>query len=162
MATEGAPPAFVFEGRRPRLYVEPKGHGIEAYGADDEPFGDNSNKQRARKLLRYTYAGRAAAPAANAEAAGYDLLPLLTTIWPRARKGVNETYGAKTAYGRVTVSVALANGRAQARVVQVGVVGSAFLGGVGGRHNAPPPGGWVGLKESGARSGPGVFRPAAT
>ncbi len=158
--TEGGPPTFVFEGQRPRLHVEPRGHGIEAYEADDDPL--EGRKQRVHKLLRYDYAGRADAPAPTAAKASYDLLPLLTTIWPRARKGVNETYGAKTDYGRVRISVALANGRVQTRTVRVGVVGSAFLGTVGGRNMARPPWGWFDVKERDAAAGAWFFDPAAT
>jgi len=150
----GSADVVALEDGRPRLYVEPKGHGIEAYAAGEG--------QHARNLLRYNYAARADVPAQNAEAASYELLPLLTTIWPRARKGVNETYGATTDYGRVGVSVAQANGRAQARAVRVGVVGSAFLGTVGGRNMARPPWGWFDVKERDAAAGAWFFDPAAT
>ena len=161
-ATEGGPPTLVFEGYRPRLYVEPKGHGIEDYAPVGEPFEEGNKKQYARKLLRYIYTGRADAPTANSETANYDLLPILTTLWPRARKGVNETYGAKTDYGRVTVSVALANGRAQTRTVNMGVLGSAFLGQVGGHNMARPPWGWFDVKERDAEAGAWFFDPAVT
>ena len=70
--------------------------------------------------------------------------------------------GATTDYGRVTVSVALANGRAQARAVQVGVRGSAFLGAVGGRNMARPPWGWFDVKERDESAGAWFFDPAAT
>src|SRR5205085_1928767 len=96
------------DGHHPRLYVEPKGHGIEVYQAGEK---------RPHKLLRYSYGGRADAPTANAEAASYELLSLQTDLWSRAHKGVNETYGATSDYGRVTVSVAQAKGRAQERQV---------------------------------------------
>ena len=141
------------DGHHPRLYVEPKGHGIEVYQAGEK---------RPHKLLRYSYGGRADAPTANAEAASYELLSLQTDLWSRAHKGVNETYGATSDYGRVTVSVAQAKGRAQERQVAIGKIGSAFLGLVGGHNMAHPPWGWVDLKDRETQSGAWFFDPART
>jgi hypothetical protein len=141
------------EDNHPRLYVEPKGHGIEAYQADEK---------RSHKLLRYTYGGRADAPTESAEAVSYDLLSLQTDLWLRAHKGVNETYGVTTDYGRVTVSVAQAKGRAQERQVALGKIGSAFLGTVGGHNMAKPPWGWVDIKDRETQGGTWFFDPART
>ena len=80
----------------------------------------------------------------------------------RAHKGVNETYGATTDYGRVTVSVAQAKGHAQERQVAIGKIGSAFLGLVGGHNMAHPPWGWVDLKDRETQSGAWFFDPART
>ena len=154
-AAEGEANTVSLEDQHPLLYVEPKGHGIEAYQAND--------KRHPHALLRYAYDGRAAAPAPAAEAAGYDLLPILTTLWPRAHKGVSETYGLTTDYGRVGVSVALAGGRApEERPVTVGRLGAAFLGKVGGHNMARPPWGWFDNKERDAQPGAWFFDPAGT
>ncbi len=153
--TQPAANTFTLDGQRPRLYVEPKGHGIEAYQAND--------KQQPRGgLLRYNYAGRASMPAQNAETVGYDLLPLYTTLWPRARKGVNETYGAADDYGRIDISVALANEKTQARQVKPGELGVAFLGLVGGHNMARPPWGWFDVNEREEAAGAWFFDPAST
>jgi hypothetical protein len=155
-ATEGAANVVRLEDQHPQLYVEPKGHGIEAYLATE--------KQREHKeLLRYTYDGHAAAPAPRAEAVNYDLLPLLTTLWARARQGVGATYGLATDYGRVPLTVVLANGKTQARQVQIGKLGAAFLGRVGGHNIARPPWGWVDVTERKEQlRGTWFFDPART
>ncbi|HEX8069597.1 MAG TPA: hypothetical protein VF546_06580 [Pyrinomonadaceae bacterium] len=142
------------DGERPRLYVEPKGHGIAAYRDD---------KQRPRgSVLRYEYGGRAAVPAPGAETVSYDLVPLLTTLWPRAQQGVGETYGLVTDYGQVSVSVVGSKGRTQAHALNLGALGSAFLGAVGGHNMARPPWGWFDNKERSAAPGSWFFDPAAT
>ncbi len=143
--------------QRPRLYVEPKGHGIEAYQ-------DEANKQQPRRgIIRYNYGPRAGIPMPNAESVSYDLLPLYTTLWPRARqKGASQTYGTTTDYGRVGVSVALANGRVEERQIQVGKLGATFLGKVGGQNMARPPWGWGDIKERDEAAGAWFFDPAAT
>jgi hypothetical protein len=155
-ATEGAANVVRLEDQHPQLYVEPKGHGIEAYLATE--------KQRDHKeLLRYTYEGRADAPAPKAESVSYDLLPLLTTLWARAQQGVNETYGAAIDYERVPVTAVLSNGKMQARQVPIGKLGSAFLGRVGGHNIARPPWGWVDVKERNEQlRGAWFFDPART
>ena len=153
--TEGDANIVTLEGQHPLLYVEPKGHGIEAYA--------ESERQHSRaRILRYNYASRAGAPAVSADTAGYDLLPLLTTLWPRARKGVNETYGATTDYGRMSISVAQTNRRVQERQINLGVLGAAFLGTVGGRNMARPPWGWFDVKERAEPAGAWFFDPAGT
>lgn len=142
------------DGQRPLLYIEPKGHGMQAYREGD--------KSQTRKLLRYAYQGRADVPAINAETAAYDLLPIETTLWMHAKKGVNETYGVKQDYGRIAVSVTAADGKARSRVVRIGVLGSAFLGKIGGRNMARPPWGWFDQNERVAQDGTWFFDPAST
>jgi hypothetical protein len=154
-ATEGSDNVVTLDGQRPRLYIEPKGHGIAAYV-------ERVEQQRPRGgLLRYEYAGRAAAPAPGAETANYELLPLLTTLWPRAKQGVGATYGLVTDYGQLTVNVVQASGQAQPRAFKLGSLGSAFLGLAGGRNMARPPWGWFDLKERDAVAGEWFFDPAA-
>jgi len=72
---------FESDGQRPLIYVEPKGHGVSAY---DEGT-------RERKMLVYRYAGRAGDAETTGERGevGYELLPLYTTLWPRARRGAS-------------------------------------------------------------------------
>ena len=144
-----------FAGQRPRLYVEPKGHGVEAYQETD--------KQSPRGgLLRYEYGGAAAVPAAAAPTVSYALLPLLTMLWPRARKGVNETYGVVANYEPLLISVAAADGRARGGAARLGRLGTAFLGTVGGRNMARPPWGWFDQAERTAQAGAWFFDPART
>ena len=145
------------EDDRAQLYVEPKGHGVSALGG-----GAQARTPRTAFLL-YRFAGRADDPEAARDGAevGYELVPLRTTLWARARKGVGETFGSLTDYGVVAVSAADARGRAASHRAAVGKVGSAFAGRVGARHAARPPWGWFDRGERGASPGGWFFDPAA-
>jgi hypothetical protein len=143
------------EDGRPQLYVEPKGHGVSAF--------DAAKRQTERDaLLVYRFDGRAGNPEEAKEGAvGYELLPLFMTLWPRARKGVGETYGAARAYHFASLSVR-ASGKASSRKLNV-TAGSAFLGKVGAANMARPPWGWFDREER-ASGAPGAwfFDPAGT
>ena len=82
---------FSLDGAHALLYVEPKGHGIEAYSGDE--------KQTAKKeFLIYKFTGRAEDPEQQQDGSvGYDLLPIQTTLWARAEKGL--AHGANITYG---------------------------------------------------------------
>ena len=141
------------DGARAMLYVEPKGHGIEAY--EDEAM-------RKEKLLIYRFKGRAdEADADGVGEVGYNLLPLYATLWPRARKGANETYGAVLDYGSRTVNVEGASGKIASRNVRLGSLGTAFRGVVGAPNMARPPWGWFDRDERDEKPGAWFFDPAA-
>jgi hypothetical protein len=144
---------FESDGQRPLIYVEPKGHGVSAY--DEET--------RERRLLVYRYAGRAgdAESAGERGEVGYELLPLYTTLWPRARRGANETFGVAQNFGALNAS-AYAGGKASTRRVTLGKLGSAFRGKVGAPNAAHPPWGWFDRTERDAPAGSWFFDPAAT
>ena len=108
---------FAAEGGRPVIYVEPKGHGVSAYddrerGPRPTPDAREEGFGRTRNMLVYRYEGRAGDPAAGGlrGEVGYELLPLYTTLWPRARRGANETFGVAQNFGALNAS-AFANGR---------------------------------------------------
>ncbi|MBC7930549.1 MAG: hypothetical protein H7Z38_08265 [Rubrivivax sp.] len=144
------------DGQRALLYVEPKGHGVSAYDADDKDVLKN-------RLLVYRFTGRAGeADGDELGEVGYDLQPLYTTLWPRARRGVNETYGAALDYGTRTVSVAGASGKAASRSAKLGSLGAAFRGVVGAPNMARPPWGWFDREERDERPGAWFFDPAST
>ncbi len=144
------------------LYVEPKGHGIEAYSG--------SEKQTAHKqFIVYKFAGKAEEPKENQEGSvGYELVPLQSTLWSRARnakksnpkEGFNPTYGATHAYGFVTIRMTQPNGRTSEKKINLGKVGSAFLGGVGGRNMARPPWAWSDRNQRDEPAGLWFFDPA--
>jgi hypothetical protein len=140
--------------QRPRLYIEPKGHGIEAYRG--------SEKQSPRKgILIYDLNGQANNPTENRQTSiRYDLVPLYTTLWPRARRGVNETYGEAHDYGRVTIRVVQKDGRQLESQIKLGVIGSAFRGRVGANNMARPPWGWFDQDERDQPLGGWFFDPA--
>src|SRR4029078_10118712 len=77
------------DGTHPHLYVEPKGHGIEAWRGDAV-----QTSQPVNGFLVYSFAAAADSPdASDRKPVGYDLLSTYETFWQRARSGKNETYG---------------------------------------------------------------------
>ena len=144
------------EDERPRLYIEPKGHGIEAYRTDQRQGQRNG-------VLIYSFNGRADDPEQErGERVGYDLIQLYTTLWPRAQRGVNETYGEAYDYGTVTISVVQKDGRQKESRVKLGRRGSSFLGAVGAPNMARPPWGWFDRDERDMPQGEWFFDPART
>jgi hypothetical protein len=138
---------------RPQLYVEPRGHGITAYAPDE--------KSRGGETLTYQFEGRAGNPEeAKDGRTGYELLPLLTTLWPLARKGVGVTYGAAQTY-QLPAAAPRRSAGATSRKANV-TAGSAFLGKVGAPNMARPPWGWHDRDERAAPPGQWFFDPANT
>ncbi len=163
VATEPAPQGhavFKTNGQRVLLYVEPKGHGIEAYVADD--------KQTAKKdFLVYSYSGKAEDPEQKRDAAaGYDLLPIATTLWPRAQANsvgkTGTTYANSHDYAQISISVIQLKGRPATRKIKVGKIGSAFLGDTGGVNMAKPPWAWFDKNRRNDPLGLWFFDPATT
>ncbi|MET0622244.1 MAG: hypothetical protein ABW250_04600 [Pyrinomonadaceae bacterium] len=142
------------DGQSPVLYVEPKGHGVYAY--------DGGEKQAApRGTLVYKFEARADDPEAAGEgSAGYELLALFDTLWPRARAGAKETFGAFADYGAVSFA-SVSGGRSSRRSTKMGRLGAAFLGSHGARNAARPPWGWFDRGEPAQPPGAWFFDPAA-
>lgn len=144
------------EAQRPRLYVEPKGHGVEAYRV-----GERQGQRYG--ILIYSFDGRADDPEQGSrERVSYELLPLYTTLWPRSARGVNETFGEAHDFGRVTISVVEKDGRRVERQVKLGTRGMSLLGVVGAPNMARPPWGWFDREERGRPLGEWFFDPART
>lgn len=144
------------DGQRALLYIEPKGHGVSSYDAEEK----ESSK---RNLLVYRFTGRAEeADSEERDEVGYDLLPLYTTLWPRARRGANETYGEASDYGTRTINVASASGETTSHSAKLGTLGAAFRGGVGATNMARPPWGWFDREERDEPRGFWFFDPAST
>jgi len=142
------------EDGHPVLFIEPKGHGIEAFRAgqleDDDVAGV--------KVYRYT--GEAEEPSARVEV-GYDLISMATTLWPRAADGGNATYDGAFDYGTWTVRAAAGGEETESEIV-LGRLGALFRGVVGGRNMARPPWGWFDRDEQDRRQGEWFFSPAET
>ena len=154
--SERAFDAVKLEAGRPLLYIEPKGHGISAY------FGNDKQRPSAG-LLVYKFTGRADDPEKSTQDfIGYDLVPLATTIWPRARGGENETFGVAHLYGKRSFNVALTSNRVSKRTFNLGTLGSAFRGNKGAPHKARPPWGWFDRNDGERAQGEWFFEPAAT
>ena len=145
------------EGVRAHLFVEPKGHGIEAWRNDTY-----QNRQAEKGFLAYTFSGSAEDPEPRArDSVGYDLLPTFDTLWPRSRSGKNETFGEEHDYGVLTVRFAQGAEDAQ-RHVRLGVLGSALNGVVGAANMSRPPWGWFDGQERGRPLGEWFLQPAET
>ena len=156
-------PAVTLEGQRPLLYIEPKGHGIEAF--------TNNPKQTSRKsFLRYVYGEHAGdsekvnvcrdvdiTPCKSSVA--YELIPL-GTLWAKAKGDENPTYGVTFDYGEVTISTRLNDAGTVEKKVSVGKMGCAFRGGVGGINMARPPWGWFDRESPNQALGSWFFDPA--
>ena len=130
------------------LYVEPKGHGIEAYSGDE--------KQTAKKeFLIYKFTGQAEDPDKQQDGSvGYELLPIQTTLWPKARiskENKSTTYATVHNYAEISLNVVQANGRMEVKKIKLGEIGETFAGDTGGMNMARPPWAWF---DKGHRSDP--------
>jgi hypothetical protein len=152
------------EGQRPLLYVEPKGHGIEAFNGEHK---QTSNKS----FLRYIYEGKADNPAQTdfvcsdiestpcSKSVGYELVSL-AVLWAKAKGKTNATYGVTFDYGDIKLMTSLNGGKPAEKNFKVGSVGCAFLGKVGGVNMARPPWGWFDRDERDKPLGLWFFDPA--
>ncbi|MGB7923588.1 MAG: hypothetical protein WCF57_10120 [Pyrinomonadaceae bacterium] len=143
--------------QRPLLYIEPKGHGIKAYE-------ETEKTSTRRDMLVYRFAGKADDPEKQTQhnaVIGYELLSMYDTLWPRAREGVNETYGTVYDYAPFKVDVASKPGQKTSRQIKLGRLGVAFSGKVGAQNIARPPWGWFERTDREKVPGPWFFDPAA-
>jgi hypothetical protein len=145
----GVEPVTV-RGQSAELFIEPKGHGIEAYRGDDA-----QRRSAEQGFVIYRYDGRAEEPGAGRvafgntrrESVGYDLVPLYSTLWARAHGGANQTFGDDFAYAPLSVRARQRSGDDAALDVAPGALGASFRGAVGGRNMARPPWGWFDSRE---------------
>lgn len=130
---------FVTDGPSVKLYIEPKGHGIEAYTGD-------AKQTDGKKFLVYRFAGRADDPEKVKKGdIGYELVPVETTLWAKAAVGKDPkgpTYGTAYNYAPVSIEIMQANGKPATRKFDLPNLGSAFYGKEGGINMARPPWGW--------------------
>jgi hypothetical protein len=146
---------FKVDGQHVELYVEPKGHGVV-------PWGTQSDKPE-KGWLVYAYADRADDPESvgGSRLVGYQLLPISTTLWPKARdEAGNPTFASFRDFGTVTISI-LSGGAAVVKKVVLGPLASAFNGRVGCANVARPPWGWVSNNHRDDPPGLWYFDPAA-
>lgn len=147
---------FKTESGRVLLYVEPKGHGIEAYTGEE--------RQAGKDFLIYKFTGKADDPEKKKEGPiGYELIPIQTTLWPKARIGTKPTgttYGTAYNYPQISIDVLTATGKPTTKKISVGGVGSAFLGKAGGANMARPPWGWFDVNHRTDPLGLWFFDPA--
>jgi hypothetical protein len=160
LASEPAPKGFgIFQTDKQRvlLYVQPKGHGIEAYSGDEKQTGK-------KQFLIYKFAGKAEDPDEQKDgSAGYELLPMQTTLWakarvPRKEKGI--TYATVHDYAEISITVVQPNGQVAAKKIKVGEIGETFAGDTGGMNMARPPWAWFDKAKRGEPLGLWFFDPA--
>ena len=137
-------------GQSAELFIEPKGHGIEAYRGDDA-----QRRSAEQRFVIYRYDGCAEEPRAGRVAFGntrresvaYDLVPLYSTLLARAHGGANQTFGDDFAYAPLSVRARQRSGDDAVLDVSPGALGASFRGAVGGRNMARPPWGWFDSRE---------------
>ncbi len=144
------------EDEHPVLFIEPKGHGIEAYHGGDQ-IDDVEG------FVTYRYTGNAEEPSGvGNEEVGYELVSMAETLWPFARARHQGIYGAGFDYRSWTLQTTDGNGTITSHEVSVGEVGSVLRGSVGGRNMARPPWGWYDQDEQDQRQGGWFLTPAET
>lgn len=149
--------AVSVDGVRPHLFIESKGHGIEAW------HDDAAQRKFAEKgFLVYSFAGTAEDPdEVRREGVGYDLISTFDTLWQVGKSGKNDAYGAEHDYGVATVRFVAGNDEAE-RHIRVGVRGSALNGIVGAANMSRPPWGWFDGQERDRPLGEWFLQPAET
>jgi Zn-dependent protease with chaperone function len=147
---------LLVDGVRPLLFIEPKGHGIEAWR--NEPY---QTTQAVNGFRVYRFTGTAEDPEGALKPVGYDLLPVFDTFWPRARAGKNEMCGAEHDYGVITARFAEAEKEVE-RHIRLGVIGSALNGVIGAANMSRPPWGWFDGQERARPLGEWFLQPAET
>lgn len=149
------------EGRRVWFYVEPKGHGVRLYTGLERQ--ENARDGKDYEYLTYYYKGIAEDPEkVEGKRVGYDLLPIITTLWPRALSEEGDTYGEFRDYGVLGVR---ALDLAMKEIVlskHFKRLGSAFKGRYQGTgvDKARPPWGWFDIADSALKVGDWFFDPA--
>jgi hypothetical protein len=144
------------EGTHPRLFIEPKGHGVMRYTGEAVQLN-----QKLKGVLVYNYAGRADEPDTQATTAGYELVSIYDTLWQRARNGSNETFGETFDYATRAVAKVSNDPKAAQIEKAFGQVGSAFLGKMGFQNKARPPWAWYDDSERDRPRGEWFFDPAS-
>ena len=148
------------DGARPRLFIEPKGHGVVRYTSDITQL-----TQKLKGVLVYNYAGRADEPDTQSTTAGYDLISIYDTLWQHAQKSPNETFGETTDYATRAVQRVSLDAQAVQKIAPIeqafGQVGSAFLGKMGFQNKARPPWAWYDESERERPRGEWFFDPAS-
>lgn len=144
------------ENDRAWLYIEARGHGIYSYTGE-------ATQTEGKKLLTYNFSAKADDPEqSGSESIGYELVPISTTLWQKARASpiASPTFGKIHDYSLITINIVSSSGRVSPRRFRVGRIGSSFLGGQGGQNMARPPWGWFDLKRRADPLGGWFFNPA--
>jgi Zn-dependent protease with chaperone function len=143
---------FSLAGQRVRLFVEPKGHGIEAYRDSAPPSAP---------IRTFTFTGQAEEPEAGSlDPVGYNLAPISSTLWREAQRGLTPTFAVTEDFGLVLVEMEI-DGEAREVTWNIGRIGTAFRGS-GDTHMARAPWGWFDSRDRLQPLGEWFFDPART
>ena len=145
------------EGNHARLFIEPKGHGIESWTGSPQQL-----KSCASGMLVYRFADGSEEPKPGDTTAGYGLMPLYSTLWKIAHDPNNDTFGETHDYGFITVRLQLPSGQVKDQAIRLEKAGSGFLAKRGGNALARPPWGWFDGEEIDRPLGEWFFQPAET
>ena len=152
------------ENQRPMLYIEPKGHGIEAFTESPKQVGKKS-------FLKYVFGSKADDPdkldalcrdldlRPCKSSVSYELVPL-SILWTKAKGAANPTYGVTFDYAEITISTSLKIADPTDLKIKLGTMGCAFRGDVGGVNMARPPWGWFDREAPTQPLGSWFFDPA--
>ncbi len=142
---------------RPALYVEAQKHGVHAYPYEPGHSRSSVVDVPDGPLLTYRYKGVAEDPEQVPDNVGYDLLPLYSTFWEKARglEKPNQTFGELHDFSdwfcRQLSEGMLA--RVTKNLCRLGSVGIALRGDFAGKNKAFLPWGWASPAET--QLGPG-------
>lgn len=148
-------------GSHPRLFIEPKGHGLYGYTG-----GNKQLNERGAGLLTYNYTGTAEDHAtlgdkADGNTIGYDLVSIYDTFWTHATNGANDTFGETLDYQKRIAQKFQAGQTPLNTEREFGQLGAAFRGTVGFKNKARPPWAWFDDSERDRPRGEWFFDPAA-
>jgi Zn-dependent protease with chaperone function len=145
------------EDGHPKLFIEPKGHGIYAWTGASVQIKDCVNK-----VLEYRFADGGDEPKPKDTKATYGLIPLYSTLWKIAHDPNNDTYGQTHDYGFITIKLRTAPDQVKKQAIVLGKAGSGYLAIRGGNALARPPWGWFDAEEKDRPLGEWFFQPAET
>ncbi len=153
----GACESIEMKGRRPLIFIEPKGHGPLRYTGSRQQLKSSVNG-----VLIYSYTGRAEDhDQVKGKSIGYDLIPVYDTLWIRSQKEENETYGEVFNYETRAVLKLQLEKSPEKVEMKLGSLGSAFRGKVGSKNKARPPWAWFDDSERDRPRGEWFFDPAS-
>ena len=129
------------EDEHPVLYVEPKGHGIRAFHGGRQIHNVDG-------FVVYRYTGHAGEPLGvvsghgQHEDVGYELVPLINTLWLLAQEQHADVYAGTFDYGDWTIRTQDASGVVRRHDKFVGEISDHFRGSAGPGNIARPPWAW--------------------
>ncbi len=149
------PEDLFFDGEHPHLYVESQKHGIHKYPYEP-PRGVGMVFDSLDGPLRvYRYKGQAEDPEKAEDEVGYDLLPLYSTLWMRARNltAPNQTFGEIASLGDLFCQVLGNLAQRAGPLCRLPNLGVALRGDVSGKNRARLPWGWFSVAEPALSNG---------